>query len=180
MNKVFQTLSLLVIGFTVVIQSGCTPAVPPEPSALNPPAPLPDNGGKYMCPYTQDQVLARWVDKAIHAEAASSVGGAVGATAGAYALRQVPLVGGILGNMAGKEIGRAAAVSAAGGQEFIHETSDQSFNDINDLAVWMYVHYSSAETYQASQKALRGIYPAFANASYRALFMDKYLKNPEP
>jgi hypothetical protein len=144
------------------------------------PEPRSDNQGKFMCPYTQDEVLTRWVDKARNAEGASQVGGAIGATAGSYALRQVPLVGGILGNLAGKEIGRAAAVAAAGGEEYIRETSDQSFDNVDDMVVWLYVkHSSQQQTYPHAVKAMRGVYPAFAKRAVSALHMKKYLRNQE-
>jgi hypothetical protein len=163
----------------LLLASGCAMARPPAPEQLVPPTPIESNAGKFMCPYTQDEVLTRWVDKAINAEAASKVGGALGATAGSFALRQIPLVGGIAGNLVGKEIGRAAAVSAAGGDIYIRQTSDQSFDNVDDLVVWLYVKYSASPTYVSAIKATRGIYPQFADRSYYALFNSKYRKQTE-
>ncbi|MEM9372632.1 MAG: hypothetical protein AAGA55_03230, partial [Planctomycetota bacterium] len=93
----------------------------PSPDLVIAPDPIPNNSGKFMAPYTQDEVLAEWVSKTINTGSAASVGGAAGAAVGSYAANQalgsVPFVGGFLGQMVGSGIAREAAISAAGGME---------------------------------------------------------------
>jgi hypothetical protein len=122
-----------------------------------------DNSGKYMCPYTQDDVLAEWVDKAIQAKLGATLGKTVGAYAGQKALEQVPLLGGFLGSMAGEAAGRAIAIQAAGGWDFIKSTSDLSFNSVDNMAVYLYVMHSSHEHYQQALNATCEIYPELSN-----------------
>jgi len=149
-----MTLALLVVA------SGCAPHMA-RPDQLTAPAPIEGNVGKYMSPYTSDEVLAEWVDSAIKARAAGSVAGAVGAYAGAKALEQIPFVGGIIGQKVGEKIGKEIAIKCAGGMDHICQTSDLSFDNLDDMAVYLYVKHSANEHYQDALKATFGIYPEF-------------------
>ena len=140
--------------------SGCaTTASFPTAAQVIAPPPLPNNSGKYMAPYTSDGVVAEWVDKAVKAKMGAAVGGHVGAYAGQKALEQVPFIGGFIGQKAGEKIGREVAINAAGGWESIKQSSDLSFNSVDDLAVWMYAKFSGNEHYQDVLAATQGIYP---------------------
>lgn len=156
-NALTPVYAVLIGACVIGCLSGC--ATLPKPDEVIAPQPIPDNSGKYMCPYTQDEVLAEWVDKAVNARLASSIGGTVGAYAGAKALEQIPLVGGILGRKVGEAVARKAAISASGGMEYIKNTSDLSFNSVDNLAVFLYAKYSSNEHYSGAFKATCGIYP---------------------
>lgn len=112
-----------------------------------------------MCPYTQDGVVAPWVDKAINAEIGATIGKTAGAYLGAKALEQIPLVGGILGSKVGDAAGRAIAIQACGGMDYIKSSSDLSFNSADDLVVWLYATKSTNEHYQQVFKAVCEIYP---------------------
>jgi hypothetical protein len=149
--------------------AGCAPHLA-RPDQLTAPQPILGNTGKFMCPYTSDEVLAEWVDNAMKARAAGKIGGAVGAYAGAKALEQVPLVGGIFGKMVGNKIGKEIAIKCAGGRGFICDSSDLSFNSQDDLAVYLYVKYSDNEHYQDALKATFGIYPDFEERYSVALY----------
>ena len=149
--------------------TGCMSFQVPKPDELVSPQPVPDNSGKYMCPYTQDKVLADWVDKAIHASAGATVGSLAGAYAGQQALKQVPFIGGFLGAKLGEKIGREIAIKAAGGWQHVKDTSDMSFNSIDDMAVYLYVNHSSHEHYQAGIKATMNVYPELKTRYTRAL-----------
>lgn len=129
-----------------------------------------DNQGKYMSPYTSDDVLAEWVNTAINANIGSTVGTGVGATAGAYlgekALEQVPFVGGFLGGAVGAEVGknlgRETAISASGGWEAIRNSSDRSFDDISSMARYLKAKYGHTGNFSDAMNATRQIYPELA------------------
>lgn len=141
------------------VLSGCATASFPSPAQVVAPAPIKDNSGKYMAPYTTDGVVAEWVDKAIKAKMGAAIGSYVGTQVGQKALEQVPFIGGFLGEKAGKAVGREIAIKSAGGWEAIKSSSDLSFNHVDDLAVWMYAKYSENEHYAQVLEATQGIYP---------------------
>jgi len=141
----------------------------PTPAEVVVPTPIMDNSGEYMSPYTQDDVVAEWCDKAVSASAGSTIGGMVGAYAGQKALEQVPFVGGFLGQKAGSAIGRKIAIEASGGWDFIKSTSDMSFSSIDDMVVWLYATKSTNEHYQDVVKAVGNIYPEFKERQYAAI-----------
>jgi len=131
----------------------------PKPEEIVAPEPISGNSGEYMCPYTQDEVLAMWVDKAVNARLASGVGAAVGAAVGQKAFEQIPILGGLIGRKIGEEAGRKIAIKASGGMEYIKSTSDLSFNEVDNLAVYLYAKYSYNEHYDGALKATYAIYP---------------------
>lgn len=137
--------------------SGC--ASFPKPHEVRVPQPRYDSEGKFLSPVTQDGVMAEWCDMAIKARAGSAIGKGVGQFAGTKAMEQVPLVGGMLGGALGKTVGRRMAIRAAGGKDHMRETSDLSFDKIDDLVVYLYATYSSSEHYQDALKATTEIYP---------------------
>lgn len=136
-----------------------------SPEKIVSPQPIEGNSGNYMSPYTSDEVIAEWVDKAINAKAGASIGGAAGSIAGQYAASELlgqfdPFgFGSALGKNIGAKVGRDQALKSAGGMEFIRETSDLSFNRWEDLAAYMYVNYSSNEDYSDVLSATQAIYP---------------------
>ncbi|MBF0205129.1 MAG: hypothetical protein HQK67_12700 [Desulfamplus sp.] len=139
------------------------------PKELKAPEPIAGNSGLYMCPYTSDGVMAEWTDKAINAKIGSTVGSVAGAYAGQKALEQVPFVGGLLGQQVGEKIGREVAIKSCGGMEYIKETSDLSFNNIDQMAVYLYVKHSSHEHYQSALNAAQEIYPELKTRYSQAL-----------
>lgn len=166
--KLFVVATFAVM--TAVVMSGCGAKPMPQPNQVMVPEPILDNTGEYLCPYTQDGVLAEWTDKAIGVGAASGVGQAAGAYLGAKALEQIPFVGGWLGGMAGDAAGRAIAIEAAGGEEFMRETSDISFNNLNDMSVYMYAKFSSHEHYQDALESVMEIYPDMKQTYVSAIY----------
>jgi hypothetical protein len=120
---------------------------------------IPDNSGEYMNPWTSDGVLAEWVDKAINAKMGSAIGSAAGAYAAQKALDNVPFVGGFLGSKVGKKVGHSAAISASGGMEYIRETSDQSFRNLDDMARYLKAVHGNNGNFQDAIKAADAIYP---------------------
>lgn len=154
-----------------MLVSGCGGRVArlPAPHMIRAPTPIEGNKGKYMSPYTSDAVLAKWVDKAISVKAGSSVGQAAGAIAGREVLKRIPFIGGILGGMAGKAIGRSMAISSIGGMEYIKKTSDLSFNSLQRMAVYLYAKHSRHQHYKAALNATFQVYPDLRNVYYSAI-----------
>lgn len=129
-----------------------------------------DNQGKYMSPYTSDDVLAEWVNSAINADIGATVGSGVGAAAGAYAankaLESTPFgglissaIGGAAGSSVGKEIGRETAISASGGWDAIRRTSDRSFDSLADMARYLKRKYGATSNFSDAMSATSQIYP---------------------
>jgi hypothetical protein len=165
--KYLVCASILTVG---TIVSGC--AVTPKlarPQELNAPRPIPNNMGKYMCPYTQDGVMAEWTDKAINAKIGATIGKHAGAYVGQKAVEQIPFIGGMLGSAVGKEAGRKIAIESSGGMETIKNSSDLSFNSFDDMSLYLYVNYSSHEHYKDAFAAASAIYPELQEAYYPAL-----------
>lgn len=149
--------------------SSCVANQVAGPEAMTAPDPIAGNQGQYMCPYTSDGVMAEWTDNAINASMGSTIGKVGGAIAGQQVLEQVPFVGGLLGGYVGEKVGRQVAISACGGWDFIKESSDLSFDDPSDMAVYLYVTHSSHEHYDAALNAAFEIYPELKDAYYPAL-----------
>jgi len=157
-----------------VLLVGCATSVAIlKPSEMTCPDPIKGNSGKYMCPFTQDEVMAEWVDKAVSAKLGAAVGKTVGTYGGKKVAEQlgsqVPFVGGCLGAKAGEAAGRQIAINLAGGWKNIKETSDLSFNSLDDMSVYLYAKCSSNEHYQDALAATFEIYPALASAYPKAL-----------
>jgi len=158
----------------ILLAFGCATNVASlKPEDMVCPQPINGNSGKFMCPFTQDDVMAEWVDKAVSAK----LGAAIGKTAGTYAGRkvaeklgsQVPIVGGWLGSKAGEAAGRQVAIGLAGGMKHIKETSDLSFNSLEDMSIYLYKKCSSLDHYQEALQATFEIYPEFAAAYPKTL-----------
>jgi hypothetical protein len=168
-NKMrLATKSLITIIATSFLLSGCMPANQ-KPTYLTPaelasfaPEPIEDNSGLFMSPYTSDEVLAEWVDKSINAKMGAALGSTAGSLAGQKLLEDIPFVGGLLGKEVGEKLGREMAIKAAGGEEFIKETSDLSFNTLQDLAVFLYANYSDNKHFNDALDATKAIYPELA------------------
>ncbi|MDA1000967.1 MAG: hypothetical protein O2807_10705 [bacterium] len=162
-NKIVMAgLALFVLLFTYGCGAGFGKL--PAPNMVQAPAPIQGNGGKFMSPYTSDGVLAKWVDKAISVKAGAAVGSVAGAMVGREVLKQIPFVGGILGQTAGKAIGHEIAISSIGGMEFIKKTSDLSFNSLQDMAVYLYAKHSKHPHYKAALDATFQVYPDLQQA----------------
>ena len=158
--------SILIAGVLLTGAAGCAtaPAVTPlaelRPSeGAEAPTPIEGNTGKYMSPYTTDEVVAEWVDKAISAKMGASIGSAAGRYAGEKAMENIPFVGGFLGKSVGESVGRRVALEAVGGEAFMRETSDISFNSLNELALFLFVEHSQRENFQDVLSATSEIYP---------------------
>lgn len=148
--------------------SGPTMATPAQLAAVAP-EPIYGNTGEFMSPYTEDGVVADWVDKAINAKLGAAVGSQVGAYAGRKALENVPFFGGMLGQRAGDAAGRAIAIQASGGWDHIRGTSDLSFATLEDMSVYLYAMHSSHPHFDKVLEATYEIYPDMRTAYWPAI-----------
>jgi hypothetical protein len=143
------------------------------------PAPIEDNSGRYMCPYTQDGVMAGWTDMAINLKLGKTAGAVVGTAGGAYAGKElgkklgIPfggvlggVLGGAAGNKAGSSAGRKIGFEAAGGWDNIRQTSDLSFNDLEEMAHYLRATHSSHEHFKSVMEVTGEIYPEFKRYIY--------------
>ncbi len=162
-----KTIFILVFFFTF----GCfmMASTPPSPGSIIPPKPRKDNKGAFMCPYTQDGVLTKWVDKAINAKIGAAAGQAAGGYAGDKATENVPVIGGLIGGKVGEKAGRTAAIEASGGIKYIQKTSDMSFDKVDDLAIYLYAKHSSHAHYADGLDAAMEIYPKLKKRYHKAL-----------
>lgn len=127
------------------------------------------NSGRYLSPISSKGLPAAWVGRT---DNSSGVGTTLGGMAGSYvgekALQQVPFVGGLLGRKAGEAAARKMAQQAAGGDAYMRETSDISFNSIDDMAAWLVHHHASSPGFDVVLKAAIRVYPELNDAYLRA------------
>lgn len=147
---------------------GGAPKMPAADSIVAP-APIENNSGKYMSPFTSDGVTAEWVTKAMKVGAGGAIGSAAGQYAGQQALSQVPFVGGLLGKKVGNSAGRAIALKSIGGEAFLKSSSDLSFNNGDDMLVFMYSKYSTHAEYSKILDATYSIYPDLKERYLKAI-----------
>ena len=160
----------LPVVFAAILFTGCASfSKMPEPSAVRAPEPILGNTGRYMSPYTEYGTVTEWVKKGRLAGAGAAVGGAAGRYAGKKALQQVPLIGGILGRRAGNTLGREAAMAMVGGESYLRDNSDMSFNSIDDLCVYLYARHSGDDDFQDVLGLTTKIYPAISDRWDKAI-----------
>ena len=147
--------SIILLGSSFV--AGC--ALPP-PDTLVSPTPLNHNRGKYPCPYVASGALAPWADRAVRSDRGSAHAGAMAAGMGVGA---IPIAGDLFAEKVEQDMVKSAAVKAAGGSKFMRDTSDQSFDKLDDLAAWHYINYSTEPEFKALQKFLVELYPYLAD-----------------
>jgi len=173
MRRFNNPIKLLMMVCTFIFMQGCVATTPPlatpnQLSTLNIQL-IDGNSGKYMSPITSDNIPAEWVNKSIDAKIGAGIGSTAGAYVGSQLLGSVPFVGGFLGSQVGEEIGRETAILAAGGDEFIKQSSDLSFNDLESLAIYLYVNYGDNPNYQPVLEATYEIYPDLQQVNYSSL-----------
>jgi hypothetical protein len=148
--------------------AACAPRVA-RPEQLTAPVAIQDNSGEYLCSITKDKTLTEWSDKMANVGLGVSIGKTVGAIAGAQALKQIPFVGGFLGEMAGNAIGRKIAIESVGGMDFIKSKSDLSFANAEDLSLYLYVEYFNGAHYNEAVKAAMELYPELKKSYVKTL-----------
>ncbi len=142
-------------------RSAATAAPAASPAAAAPTASGLIEGvtGLYMSPFTSDGVTAGWITKSLQVKAAGQIGSMAGNYLGQKAMENVPFVGGFLGKKAGEAMGRQMALSAIGGEAFLKESSDLSFNTPQTLVDWTMANYGAREDITQVMQAVIAIYP---------------------
>jgi hypothetical protein len=150
--------SILILLSFMLLASCAGVQPPPTPGELVAPMPREDAEGKFLSPYTSDGVVAGWVEKGISAQVGSTVGAYAGAKLGEKLAEQVPFAG-MFSQQIGEAAGRQAAIQLSGGWEAMRESTDLSFDTIDDLIVYTYVNYANNEHYADVIKHVSKIYP---------------------
>lgn len=165
------------------------------PVVLQAPTPRADGQGKFVSPYTADGQLTTWAQAGKGATTASIVGGEVGKRAADTALvgaavrmpgiASVPGSGvlmGMLSKKATKEAEEASAVVLMGGWDSIRSGSDQSFDTLDDLILFMHARYVNHPDYSSALAATIALYPEL-DARYEPAIEEAVKQaatNPQP
>lgn len=145
---------------------GCAHMVPvPEPDQVTIPTPIAGNSGEFMSPYKADGSLTEWADNWVKAR----VGASVGTKAGAALMGGVPFFGDTLA----RKTGAAFAMKIVGGEEFMKKTSDLSFNNLDNLIVYIYAKHSTEASYSRAFEVVSEIYTDVKIRKSRALINAK-------
>ena len=155
--------------------SGCAgtmgafaPQMPIAANLVSPP-PIEGTTGRYMSPFTSDGVTSGWVTESLKVSASGQAGALIGQMAGQKLLENLPF-GGMIGEAAGRHVAREAALSAIGGEEFLKSSSDLSFNDLSEMAVYMYANHSGHAEYDKILRATYAIYPDLEDVYMQAIY----------
>jgi hypothetical protein len=129
---------------------------PAEPVA---PDPLTDKSGKFFLPYDENGNLVEWANKALAANVGAAVGAKAGEKAGTMAASKIPFAGGLIAMGAKKKGKELGAMAAVGGAKFVKESSTLSFNSLEEMALYMHLHFSANTDYVKGLAAAIAIYP---------------------
>lgn len=132
------------------------------------PEPRGDNEGRFLVPYRADGTLTEWGQRAMTARAGGAAGRAAGRRASGFLASRVP-GGGLLGNRVTEASGAAAAAQALGGWDEIRAQSELSFDDVDDLALYLHVHYAGTADYDKALGATMELYPELKNGYEAAI-----------
>lgn len=122
------------------------------------PTPLASNSGQYLLPYKANGEVTEWAGKAVSAQVGKLVGEKAGEAATRAVASKIPF-GGLAGGLIKKKSKELAAVTALGGAAYLKKTSDLSFNDLNDYAVYLHVRHSADANYQHVLATAIAVYP---------------------
>lgn len=135
---------------------------------LTAPDPRLDNEGGYLVPYKADGTLTDWGQRAMTARAGGAAGRAAGRRAGGLLASRVP-GGGLFSGRVTEASGAAAAAQALGGWDEIRAQTELSFDDMDDLAVYLHVNYVGTADYDKALGATMELYPELKNGYEAAI-----------
>jgi hypothetical protein len=116
------------------------------------------NKGRYMSPFTPDGTLSKWVDKGLNIKAGTLTGMSIGGVAGKVVAPNSPL-GAVFAASVGAAVGRELAIELFGGWDYIRDTTQMSFDHLDEMAVYLYREFHDKPTYANGMKAAFLIYP---------------------
>lgn len=132
------------------------------------PDPRMDNEGGFLVPYKADGTLTDWGQRAMTARAGGAAGRAAGRRAGGFLASRVP-GGGLFSGRVTEASGAAAAAQALGGWDEIRAQTELSFDDMDDLAVYLHVNYAGTADYDKALGATMELYPELKNGYEAAI-----------
>jgi hypothetical protein len=168
MKKIPLLMTALIITLVILFFTGCGSTKQaaadnrfqvPMPSELLTPNYIEGNTGKYLSPFTSDLVVADWVDKSIDAGIGANLGGLIGTHLGRQILSEIPFVGASMGKEIGESVGHNMALNAIGGEGFLRESSDISFDSLQNMAIYLFKFNSEHPSYLQAVKATMVLYP---------------------
>ncbi|MCH8499454.1 MAG: hypothetical protein LAT63_13335 [Marinobacter sp.] len=135
-----------------------------------------DNRGKYLSPYTSDDVLAEWVNTVVIVNIGSTMGSVAGAAAGGALAAAADFIPYGLGSLLaaavsaeiGKRVGREAAIAATGGWDNIRQHSDLSFDSADAMATYLMAKHGNSATYSEAVRVSTDLYPELRAALRKA------------
>lgn len=116
------------------------------------------NKGRYLSPFTVDGTLSKWVDKGLNIKAGELSGAALGGVLGKIVSPNSPL-GAVFAASVGSAVGREIAIETFGGWDYIRETSNLSFDYLDEMAIYLYREFKDRPTYKDGMKAAFLVYP---------------------
>ena len=139
---------------------------------LDAPAPIATNSGKYLLPYKANGEMTEWAGKALNAEVGKLVGEKAGDAATRAVASKVPF-GGLAGGLIKKKTKEIAAVTALGGAEYLKNTSELSFDSLDQYAIFLHVRHSADANYQQVLATAMAVYPDL-EGRFDAAIKDAY------
>lgn len=125
---------------------------------LQAPQPIAGTSGKYLLPYRADGQMTEWAGKIVNVAASKIVGEKVGEKATEAVASKIPF-GGLAGGLIKKKSKEATAVAFLGGPEFIKKTSELSFANLSDYAVYLQARHGNSGNFQQALAAAMALYP---------------------
>ncbi len=117
------------------------------------PIPREDNRGDYLCPFTSDGVITRWIDRLATVQAGEQIGQEMGK----FLLSKI--FDGVGGALLGREAGRAIALKTIGGENMLRQNSDLSFDHLDDMLLFMALNFSHHPDLELVVAALCKVWP---------------------
>lgn len=125
---------------------------------LEAPEPIHGTTGKYLLPYKADGQMTEWASKTLNVAASKIVGEKVGEKATEALASKIPFAG-LAGGLIKKKTKQVTANAILGGPEFIKKTSELSFANLNDYALYLHVHHANSASYKQALAAAMSLYP---------------------
>ncbi len=136
------------------------------------PQPIDDSSGKFILPYTADGEATPWVEKALNAKIGAAVGAKAGGKLSGMLGKKIPM-GGLMSKKTKEKTTALGAVTAIGGWDFIKKSSNQSFKNLADYAVFMHLNHSGEASYNEALAAAMALYPKL-ETSYKSSIDKAY------
>jgi hypothetical protein len=156
--------SLLGISVLWVVLTSCGAGhvVWPRPSELQLPVAMQGSAAPFLYPCTSSCELTAWAKKANRmAEFGPMIGQKGGELIGqTLSDEHIPFAES-MGQRLGQKLGRKLLLTALGGLKKVKESSEISFNQLEDLAIYLYVSCFGSESYRQALHAVNLLYPDF-------------------